>query len=848
MRLVIIGNGMAATRLIESLTARAPGRFAITVIGDEPGHAYNRIQLSPVLGGEKSFADIGYHDDQWYQQRGVRVLSGEPVMRVDIAARELHTDARRLAWDELVFATGSQPFVPPIPGIHLPHVFTFRTQADVNAILITPGPAVVLGGGVLGVEAAAALKRHGDNVTLVHRGERLMEQQLDRQAGTLLEQALCDRGIRSELGCGIREIHPQHVTLSTGRKLAATRVVLATGVKPCIALAQQCGVPCGRGILVDRQMQSAIQGVSAIGECCEIEGETWGLVAPCLAQAEVLAARLAGESGDPFIASESGMRLKVTGIELFSAGCATAQEGDAQWTSWDPLTRHYRRLLIRNGRLAGVLLLGECRSAATFTDLLATPEPAQTDWLFDRFTTQPQVAGQNAMTKPTLVVVGQGMVGHHFLEECVQRNLHQQYQIVVFGEERYAAYDRVHLSEYFAGRSADSLSMVEGDFFTGHGIELRLSQQVVAIDRDARVVRSASGHETHWDKLVLATGSYPFVPPVPGHDLPGCFVYRTLDDLDKIAARAKTSRTGVVIGGGLLGLEAANALKQLGMETHVVEFAPNLMAVQLDNEGAAMLRGKIEALGVGVHTSKATTGIVTSDAGLVLRFADGGELATDMVVFSAGIRPQDALAREGGLQLGERGGICIDNQCRTSDRDVYAIGECALWEGKIYGLVAPGYQMARVAAATLAGEESGFAGADMSTKLKLLGVDVASFGDAQGRTPGAQSYQWTHGPQQIYKKIVVSADNKTLLGGVLVGDASEYATLVQMMLNGIALPKEPETLILPASAGSAPKALGVAALPDSAQIFIHNRARTAASAARRGGARGGGRSQRCRRR
>jgi nitrite reductase (NADH) large subunit len=448
----------------------------------------------------------------------------------------------------------------------------------------------------------------------------------------------------------------------------------------CIALAQQCGVPCGRGILVDRQMQSAIQGVSAIGECCEIEGETWGLVAPCLAQAEVLAARLAGESGDPFIASESGMRLKVTGIELFSAGCATAQEGDAQWTSWDPLTRHYRRLLIRNGRLAGVLLLGECRSAATFTDLLATPEPAQTDWLFDRFTTQPQVAGQNAMTKPTLVVVGQGMVGHHFLEECVQRNLHQQYQIVVFGEERYAAYDRVHLSEYFAGRSADSLSMVEGDFFTGHGIELRLSQQVVAIDRDARVVRSASGHETHWDKLVLATGSYPFVPPVPGHDLPGCFVYRTLDDLDKIAARAKTSRTGVVIGGGLLGLEAANALKQLGMETHVVEFAPNLMAVQLDNEGAAMLRGKIEALGVGVHTSKATTGIVTSDAGLVLRFADGGELATDMVVFSAGIRPQDALAREGGLQLGERGGICIDNQCRTSDRDVYAIGECALWE------------------------------------------------------------------------------------------------------------------------------------------------------------------------
>lgn len=156
-----------------------------------------------------------------------------------------------------------------------------------------------------------------------------------------------------------------------------------------------------------------------------------------------------------------------------------------------------------------------------------------------------------------------------------------------------------------------------------------------------------------------------------------------------------------------------------------------------------------------------------------MRFADGEQLETDIVVFSAGIRPQDALGRSSGLVTGERGGICIDNQCQTSDKDVFAIGECALWEGKIFGLVAPGYQMARVASATLAGEASAFTGADMSTKLKLLGVDVASFGDAHGRTPGALSYQWTHGPQQIYKKIVVSEDNKTLLGGVLVGDASE---------------------------------------------------------------------------
>ncbi|HCM9619142.1 TPA: nitrite reductase small subunit NirD [Enterobacter cloacae subsp. cloacae] len=824
MRLVIIGNGMAATRLIASLTGRAPGRFAITVLGEEPEHAYNRIQLSPVLGGEKRPEQIRLQDDDWYRERGVTVLRGQKVLAVDVAKREIRTAQTTLGWDELVFATGSIPFVPPIPGGDAPHVFTFRRLEDTRAIAQIPGPAVVLGGGVLGVETAAALAQSCDNVTLVHRGPWLMEQQLDRQAGLLLEAALAERGVRCELSSGIAAIAPDSVTLLNGRQVSAARVVLATGVLPNIALASASGIHCARGIVVDQQMQTSVPAISAIGECCEIDGQTFGLVAPCLAQADILAARLAGDAPVPFAHTDSGMRLKVTGVELFSAGRVTAQPEDTVWDAWDPLTRHYRRLLIHRGALAGVLLMGDCRSAATFTDLLATAAPAHVDWLFDRFTTtQPQVAGQNAMTKPTLVVVGHGMVGHHFLEDCVNRNLHQQYQIVVFGEERYAAYDRVHLSEYFGGRSAESLSLVEGDFFARHGIELRLSQQIIAIDRDAHVVRTASGHEIHWDKLVLATGSYPFVPPVPGNTLPGCFVYRTLDDLDNIAAHAKGSRRGVVIGGGLLGLEAANALKQLGLETHVVEFAPNLMAVQLDNDGAAMLRKKIEALGVGVHTSKATTEIAATDDGLVLRFADGEQLDTDMVVFSAGIRPQDALARSSGLAIGERGGICIDTACQTSDKDIFAIGECALWEGKIFGLVAPGYQMARVAAATLAGEEKSFTGADMSTKLKLLGVDVASFGDAHGRTPGALSYQWTHGPQQIYKKIVVSHDNKTLLGGVLVGGASEYATLVQMMLNGISLPKEPETLILPAFSGSAPKALGVAALPDSAQICsCHN--------------------------
>ena len=822
-RLVMIGNGMAATRLAETLVAAAPDAFAITIIGDEPHPAYNRIQLSPVLGGEKTFAQTQLHPAQWYVDHHITLCCGETALTVDTAARKVLTTHRELPWDELVFTCGSSAFLPPVAGVDLPHVFAFRTIQDVDAILAQPGDAVVIGGGVLGVEAAAALRRLGDNVTLIHRGDRLMEQQLDEQAGALLAQRLMERGIGCELNAGIQRITPQAVQLSDGREIPAARVVMATGVRPNITLAQNAGIACQRGIMVNRQLATAVAGVSAIGECCEIDGQTFGLVAPCMQQAEVLAARLTGTPGDDFHWQDGGTRLKVTGIDLFSAGQIQATTEDEQWRSLDPQTGHYRRLLIRDGQLTGVLLLGDCASAATFTDLLHSTQPAQAGWIFDQFTTQPSAAGTQTMTKPTLAVVGHGMVGHHFLEQCVSRNLHQQYQIVVFGEERYAAYDRVHLSEYFAGRSADSLSLVAGDFFAEHGIELRLSQAVTAIDTESRVIYDAEGHELHWDKLVLATGSYPFVPPIPGNDLPSCFVYRTLDDLDAIAARAKTATRGVVIGGGLLGLEAANALRQLGLATEVVEFAPNLMAVQLDNGGAAMLREKIVDLGVGVHTSKATTAITPMADGLVLNFADGSSLETDMVVFSAGIRPQDALARSAGIHLGERGGIAVDNRCQTSAADIFAIGECALWDNKIYGLVAPGYHMARVAAATLAGEDAAFTGADMSTKLKLLGVDVASFGDAQGRTAGSQSYQWIHGPEQVYKKIVVSADGKKLLGGVLVGDASDYATLLQMMLNDMALPARPESLILPALEGSAPKALGVAALPDSAQICsCHN--------------------------
>jgi nitrite reductase (NADH) large subunit len=421
-----------------------------------------------------------------------------------------------------------------------------------------------------------------------------------------------------------------------------------------------------------------------------------------------------------------------------------------------------------------------------------------------------------------IIVVGHGMVGHKFLEELEQ--LQVAAEVTVLCEEPRPAYDRVHLSEFFAGKTAEELSVVEPGFFERSGFTLRLAARAASIERRNNTVTTMDGEVLHYDKLVLATGSVPFVPQVPGRDRPHCFVYRTIEDLEGMKASGAHSKTGVVVGGGLLGLECAKALRDLGLETHVVEFAPRLMAVQVDEGGGRVLRSKIEALGVQVHTSRNTVEITDgATARHRMVFADGTHLETDMIVFSAGIRPRDELARQCALALGPRGGVAVDEHCRASDRSVYAIGECASWNEQLFGLVAPGYDMARVAARHIAGQAgAAFAGADMSTKLKLMGVDVASIGDAQGKTPHCRSYQFIDERKQIYKKIVVSEDGKKLLGAVLVGNADEYGTLLQMALNGIDLPEEPEFLILPSSDGKAKPGLGVEALPDSAQICSCN--------------------------
>ncbi|MCS3431068.1 nitrite reductase large subunit NirB [Klebsiella sp. BIGb0407] len=425
------------------------------------------------------------------------------------------------------------------------------------------------------------------------------------------------------------------------------------------------------------------------------------------------------------------------------------------------------------------------------------------------------------MSKLKIAVIGNGMVGHRFIEDLLDKAPSDQFEITVFCEEPRKAYDRVHLSSYFSHHTAEELSLVREGYYEKHGVKVLVGERAITINRQDKLIHSNTGRSIYYDKLVMATGSYPWIPSIKGADTQDCFVYRTIEDLNAIEACARRSKRGAVVGGGLLGLEAAGALKNLGVETHVIEFAPMLMAEQLDQMGGEQLRSKIERLGVQVHTSKNTLEIVQkgTDARKTMLFADGSALEIDFIVFSTGIRAQDKLAAQCGLEIAApRGGIAINNHCQTSDPDVYAIGECASWNKQIFGLVAPGYKMAQVAVDNLLGNKSHFTGADMSAKLKLLGVDVGGIGDTHGRTPNTRSYVYLDENKEVYKRLIVSEDNKALLGAVLVGDTSDYGNLLQLVLNDIELPENPDTLILPSYANSPKSALGVDKLPDTAQI------------------------------
>ncbi len=421
------------------------------------------------------------------------------------------------------------------------------------------------------------------------------------------------------------------------------------------------------------------------------------------------------------------------------------------------------------------------------------------------------------MSRLNIIVVGNGMVGYKFCEKLVAKS--SLYNITVFGEEPRRAYDRVHLSEYFSGKTADDLYLSSPTWYEDNGITLHLDDPIREIDRINKTIHSLKGLSFTYDYLVLATGSSPFVPDIPGIEKNGVFVYRTIEDLELIKACAATAKTGAVMGGGLLGLEAAKALIDLGItDTHVIEFAPRLMPRQVDSAGSAMLQLKLKQLGLNIHLNKSTLSINGTDKIESLSFNDESSLAVDMLVISAGIRPRDEIAKLAGLHVGMRGGIVVNEKMQTSDEFIYAIGECALYEGMIYGLVAPGYEMADIVVNHLTSGEKSFYGYDMSTKLKLIGVDVASFGDAFITEPNCRTIIFEDTHKGTYKRINISNDGKYLLGGILIGDADAYNILLQTVNNKIVLPHDPEDLILGSRGGAAAEGAGAMSLPDDALI------------------------------
>ncbi|MEO6357050.1 MAG: nitrite reductase large subunit NirB [Ferruginibacter sp.] len=457
-----------------------------------------------------------------------------------------------------------------------------------------------------------------------------------------------------------------------------------------------------------------------------------------------------------------------------------------------------------------------------------------------------------------IIVVGNGMVSYKFCEKLIAKANTASLEVTIFGEEIRPAYDRVHLSEFFAGKSADDLLMAPATWYAENNIILHTGDPIQQIDRSNKTVHSFKGITQSYDVLILATGSSAFVPSIPGVEKDGVFIYRTIEDLEMMTAYAKKAKTGAVIGGGLLGLEAAKAMIDLGItDTHVIEFAPRLMPRQIDEAGSNILKAKLQSLGLKIHTSKNTAEITGNGCIDGMLFSDDTKIEVDMLVISAGIKPRDELAKLSGLEVGTRGGIVVNNKLQTTDPSIYAIGECALFEGMVYGLVAPGYEMANVVASNLASlnlpinretsEESANSGAnagidelqnpplggggasplgggavfsayDMSTKLKLIGVDVASFGDPFVAGDNVRSLVFEDTMKGIYKRINITGDGKQLLGGILIGDAEQYNMLLQTAKNKVVLPPNPEDVILGSRGGESDGGAGVLSLPDEAIV------------------------------
>lgn len=380
-KLVVVGNGMAGLRFLEELVQRAPGRFDITAVGAEPATAYNRVLLSSLLAGEVAGADVAMRPAGWYAEHDIALVAGTAVMAIDTAARTIALErGGALPFDFVVLATGSDPVRLDIPGASLAGVHTFRTLADVERladVARSGRPAVVIGGGLLGIEAACALAARGAPATLVHVMDRLMERQLDAEGARLLADAVAAKGVRVILGAQTRAVAggqtAEAVHLADGRSLPCSAVVMAIGIRPATQLARRAGITVGRGILVDDQMRTSAAGIYAIGECAEHDGACQGLVEPCYEQARVAAAAIAGEAAR-FAGSIPATNLKVSGVPVFSAGDFEGAGADAILVR-DAGLPSYRKLVVREGRLAGAVLVGDTEDSLWYRDLIRSRAP-----------------------------------------------------------------------------------------------------------------------------------------------------------------------------------------------------------------------------------------------------------------------------------------------------------------------------------------------------------------------------------------------------------------------------------------------------------------------------------------
>lgn len=380
--LIVVGNGMAGMRTVEELIALAPDRYDITVFGAEPHGNYNRIMLSPVLAGDKSLDEIMIHDEDWYTEHGVTLRKGVSVTTIDPNARTVTTeDGTEATFDKLLLATGSDPIILPLPGVDLPGVVTFRDIKDVNAMVSAAESgkrAVVIGGGLLGLEAANGLQERGMEVTVVHLMETLMERQMDPVSGAMLKQALEERGLAFKMPAETEAIlgddHVAGLRFKDGTEIEADLVVMAVGIRPNAVLAREAGLECGRGVVVDDHLKTSAPDIFAVGECVEHRGVAYGLVAPLYEQGKVCARQLADVNGVAYEGSMTATKLKVTGIDLYSAGDFLGGEGCEDMVFQDPARGVYRKLVLKDDRVVGTVLYGDVTDGSWYFDLMRSNE------------------------------------------------------------------------------------------------------------------------------------------------------------------------------------------------------------------------------------------------------------------------------------------------------------------------------------------------------------------------------------------------------------------------------------------------------------------------------------------